>query len=121
MNVFHWIDWGSFKQPQKSEAYNNIGLTRESNRWIVVRGCFRNKSPSLVFKAPYALSPLSLRSVSAIFRLRDGVTRNPKYLYYLTISMLLFPNRKYRLISLSILLKIIHLVLSNHVGFSILF
>ena len=93
----------------------------ESYRWIVVRGCFLNKSPSLVFKAPYALTPLSLRSVSAVHRFRDGVTRNPKYLYYLTISMFLFPNRTFRPISLSILLKIIHLVFSNHVGFSILF
>ena len=45
--------------------------------------------------------------------LKDGVTRNPRYLYSLTISSGVFPNLKERLISLPVLLNIMHFVLSR--------
>ena len=72
-----------------------------------------NRFPSLVFIAPYALRPRSLRSTRAVWRLRDGVIRNPRYLYSLTTSTFLFSNQKFRRINLPVLLKIIHLVFSR--------
>ena len=45
---------GSFRHPQKSDAYKSMGLTSESNRWIVVNMCFRKRTPSLRLNAPKA-------------------------------------------------------------------
>ena len=98
---------GSFRQPQKSEAYSKMGLIRVRNRCKVMAMFLRNISPIRVFSAPYALRLQSRKSARALVRLKEGVSRNPRYLYSVAISTLSSPNMNFCLISRPPLLKII--------------
>ena len=104
---------GSFRQPQKSDAYVSIGSTRESNRCVVVGISFLKSMTNLVFIAPRALKPRSFRSAKAVLKLMEGVMVNPKYVYSFVTSNFVFPNQHVLLIRRPVLLKTIHFVFSR--------
>ena len=83
---------GNFRHPQKSELYNKIGFTKESNKEMVVDGCNLKKFPILFLSICNALIARSRRSVSALLISPEGVNRSPRYLYELVVSTV-FPLR----------------------------
>ena len=69
-------------------------------------------SPSFLLSCVIALLARDIRSFRLELISPDGVTTNPRYLYSLTVLIVVTSILKFRLINLPVLLNIIHLVFS---------
>ena len=80
--------FGSLRHPQKSLAYSRIGLIIWLYRWIEFCIFCWKRGPNVLLIFINAFKDLIRKSPRPLFISPDGVTRNPRYLYFRTFSWL---------------------------------
>ena len=110
---------GVLRHRHKSLTKIIRGFTRESYRGLVICTFLWNKDTMVFLSFINAFNALSRRSLSPLL-ISPGVNKKPTYLYERTVSNSVSLQEKRLWISLSVLLKLIHLVLSVFIVSSLL-